>query len=78
MCIQGSCVPNQIAPVGNCLFGDDVITQNLVNFPLPSPNMTCQTLLDYIADVRKESPYAYCSLNFFENTCCSTCRSEIK
>ena len=40
--------------------------------------MTCWTFLDYVLNIRKESPYSYCSNDFFEKSCCQTCKSEFK
>ena len=59
--------------IDKCIKPDGVITQSSVPFQLPSKNMTCQTFLDYITMVRKESPKSYCTNANFLKKCCRTC-----
>ena len=76
VCIKGSCTMSSAVPDSQCLFSEDVFNSNLVEFDLPSPNMNCQTFLDYVLNVRNESPYAYCSSVVMKNACCNTCQSK--
>jgi hypothetical protein len=62
ICIQGVCTKNQIENIDdNCLYGDDLVTKNLVGFPLPYAYMACPTFLDYVSNIRNESPLSYCT-----------------
>ena len=79
ICDQGVCVSNAIAPTGNCVFGDDVITELNSNLPFPLPNAqnNCSDVITYISSMN-QFPIAYCASNLiFQKTCCQTCQSII-
>ena len=71
MCIQSACVNSSMAPTGNCLFGDDVVTPGNSGINLPSSYMTCQATLDYLLSINK-SPNYFCRSSL-KQICCQTC-----
>lgn len=74
MCFQGICQENQKAPLGECLFGDDVVNQEAIGISLPSPQMSCKDVLNHIIKLG-QTPTAYCSNSNFRQICCETCKS---
>ena len=80
MCLNGMCTSSPLAPVGDCIFGDDVIVNgdNLLNIILTSPQMTCPVAIDYVSSgVNEPAQFgpAYCFKPDFYQTCCNTCKS---
>ncbi len=76
MCIQGVCTANSNAPVTSCPFGDDiVVNQQVISGELPSTQMSCSAVFNYISNTIGEFPLSYCSDPNFNFTCCSTCKS---
>ncbi len=83
ICDQGQCVANSLAPVGDCLLGDDVVTSENsgLNSDLTSrfPNIqnTCQQIITFLKS-QNLFPLAYCNTNTqFKSTCCQTCKSKL-
>ena len=60
--------------MGDCVFGDDMVTQAMVGIQLPSVQMTCQAVLDYVVSIN-QSPNYYCQDSNLGKTCCQTCKS---
>jgi hypothetical protein len=77
MCIQGECTANVNAPIGDCVLGDDVIINSkILPFELPSTQMNCQSVIDFVVNSRNEFPSLYCNTNpSFRSACCNTCKS---
>jgi hypothetical protein len=82
ICDQGECVANSVAPVGECVHGDDVVTSENsgLNSDLTSrfPNIqnTCEQIITFLAS-QNLFPLAYCTKNTqFASTCCQTCKSK--
>lgn len=42
ICLQKACVENSQAQVGECLFGDDLVTQEAIGMKLPLSQMECK------------------------------------
>ncbi len=80
-CVQGLCVNDPVAPTGNCIYGDDYVS----NFDLPSnvltlPStlMTCGAAIDYLISINFDFVYFCQNKNFnFGSACCETCNSKI-
>lgn len=62
------------APTGDCLFGDEVITQQSISIPLESAQVTCQQAFDII-ESRNQSASGYCADSYFRGMCCQSCKS---
>ncbi len=75
LCTQSSCVENGKAPLGDCLFGDDLINEDSIGMRLPSQQMTCKDVLQYISSIN-QTVTAYCSNSNFRQLCCQTCKSN--
>ena len=78
-CYLGKCINDSSAPVGDCLFGDDVLVNNTViqDFDLPSIQMNCEDFMEF-AYQKNKSGIAYCFSNhMFNKTCCETCKSIV-
>ena len=79
LCSNLQCVSNATAPVGTCLFGDDVVVNGLViGQQLPQTQMDCESTLDYISANLNQYALAYCSDPVFGPTCCQTCQSKMR
>ena len=83
ICDQGVCVENSIAPEGDCVLGDDVVTSENsgLNSDLTSkfPNIqnTCDQIITFLSS-QNLFPIAYCTTNTqFSSTCCETCKSKL-
>ncbi|CAF0774887.1 unnamed protein product [Brachionus calyciflorus] len=73
ICLQKSCTENTQAMVGECLFGDDVVTQESIGMKLPLTQMECKDVLYHINQIG-QAPTAYCSNSNFRQICCETCQ----
>ena len=78
VCFQYQCVESSLAPVGDCVFGDDLIVDQLYfSQKLPYSPMSCEDALAYLASI---GIYAYTSCldkqSQFYKACCSTCKSK--
>lgn len=73
-CFQGECKENKRAPIGDCLFGDDIVKQEAIGMNLPSPQMVCKDVLNHIISI-SQTPTAYCTNSNFRQICCETCKS---
>ncbi len=76
--MNGVCVQNSIAPVGDCLFGDGIIKMNSYSTNVPPSDMACQTFLDYAYTALGQNELFYCDQTFFNSICCLTCKSISK
>ena len=75
--MNGECIANGLAPLGNCLFGDDVIVnETVLDIPLPSVQMSCDSVLSYVSSLGLFS-LAYCLDTNFRSVCCNTCKSKL-
>ena len=74
-CLQRQCIENVQAPVGECLFGDDLVTQEAIGMKLPSSQMECKDVLNHITQ-NNQAATAYCSNSNFRSICCETCKSK--
>lgn len=75
-CIHGVCTKNIRAPRDDCIFGDDVVVNELViDEPLPYTQLSCEETLTYLSSINLYGP-AYCSQERFRQTCCKTCQSN--
>ena len=75
ICIKGICTQDSRAPVGDCVLGENTISQDVVGINLPFAQMKCQDVLDY-AYQQGQSPNVYCQDNKFSKLCCTTCISK--
>ena len=79
ICIDGECLPNESAPTSNCIFGDDLVLSSTLSSlflaDLPSPQMTCRAVLDYVSSLN-QFPGSLCTDPSFRQTCCETCKSK--
>ena len=75
ICEMGTCIEKANAPVGNCLFGDDVITQQITGLPLTAPQMTCPNFFNRIQQ-SGQSISGYCTDGLIGSTCCQSCKSN--
>lgn len=60
-----------------CNFEVDIVEQSMIGIQLPSLNMSCQNVLDYVTSINQSANY-YCNPNVsgnIENICCFTCKS---
>ncbi|RNA04637.1 cadherin-related tumor suppressor [Brachionus plicatilis] len=73
VCLQKSCIKNAKGLVGECLFGDDLVTQESIGMNLPSPQMQCKQVLDHIEKIGQATT-AYCKNSNFRTICCETCK----
>jgi hypothetical protein len=64
-----------LAPVDDCVFGDDILQANEIFTNEPPYQMKCQEFLNYAYTSLNKNALYYCSLNFFNKRCCSTCKS---
>ncbi len=64
------------APTGSCIFGDDLILQEMVKLKFPSgTSMNCQAFFDYVI-TKNQSPKMYCAQNAkIKERCCASCQS---
>ena len=77
ICLQNNCVSSNLAPVGNCVFGDDLVTNlQVIPDPLPMSQMTCGSVTDYLIAEKNQFAYAYCLNPIFRFTCCNFCISN--
>lgn len=74
MCVKGKCVSHPMAQTGECLYGDDIITQDLVSLQLMRPQMSCKDFLSY-ALASDQPPNLYCAEAKFGKACCQSCKS---
>ncbi len=72
MCIKSVCTNSSLAPIGTCLYGDDIVTPGNSGISLPSDFMTCQDALNYLVTIRK-SPNYFCGTSL-KQICCNTCK----
>ncbi len=82
VCDRGACVTNSVAPLGDCVFGDDIVdNQNSgLNSDLvrgfPNIQNSCDEIIKYLSS-QNLFPIAYCLTNTqFALTCCKTCKSN--
>jgi hypothetical protein len=76
VCQSGVCAPSHVAPIGECLFGDDVIVNlQVITDPLPTNQMQCEDVFAYL-ETRNQFPIIYCNIPLFRKTCCNTCKSK--
>jgi hypothetical protein len=81
MCFKGKCLNNTQAPVGNCLYGDDYVTNNDIGNILNLTSttiLTCSSMIQSLIS-RGYDPAFFCQnkkLNFGKS-CCQTCSSII-
>ncbi len=76
-CLLGNCINDSSAPVGDCIFGDDVVVNENVklDLKLPTAQMSCDDVIEF-AFQNNRSGLAYCYSNsMFNKTCCKTCQS---
>lgn len=76
ICLQKSCIENDQGKVGECLLGDDIVTQESIGMNLPSPKMQCKQVLKHIEKMGQAST-AYCTNSNFRSICCDTCKSKL-
>jgi hypothetical protein len=74
-CVNGVCTANKLAPINDCPFGDDLVSQEIFNLKLPTPQQTCQDVFKIIVAANK-SISGYCSSNNFRQACCQSCKSK--
>ena len=76
MCMNGECVESSTVPASDCPFGDDVVVnQTLFEIALPSVQMTCDAVLNYVSSLNLFA-LAYCASPLFRSVCCNTCKSK--
>jgi hypothetical protein len=75
ICIKGVCTIDSRAPVGDCVLGENSISQDVVGIKIPYPQMKCQDVLDY-AHQLGQSSNVYCQDVKFSKLCCTTCISK--
>jgi hypothetical protein len=75
LCVKSFCTENPKAPLGDCLFGDDVVSEDSIGMKLPVSQMSCSAVLDYIVSINQTAT-AYCSNSNFRQLCCQTCKSK--
>jgi hypothetical protein len=63
-----------VAPVDECVFGDDIVTSSIISIPLTSVQMKCSDVFDLIEFYNK-SISGYCHQEFFRSSCCQSCIS---
>lgn len=73
MCVSGICLDSPKAPVSNCPFGDDLISNGTYDLILPGANAKCNDAFSYM-DAQSLSPTAYCLFEG-EQKCCISCQS---
>lgn len=74
--MNGGCIESEQVPVSYCPFGDDVVVnQTLIDIALPSVQMTCSAVLDYVSSLNLFS-LAYCATPTFRSVCCDTCKRK--
>ena len=75
-CLNGQCVNNSKAPVGNCLFGDDLTTSSDIGNVITYPQvlLSCQDAIQLIT-ANGLDPVYFCSTQLvsFGSVCCSSC-----
>lgn len=75
-CAHGMCTKSIRAPKSGCVFGDDMVTnQQVIDEPLPEPQLTCRETIKYLSSINLFGP-AYCAQPRFRQACCKTCESE--
>lgn len=78
MCLSGVCTASSKAPTLTCPFGNDIVVNKQVIFAqLPTTQMSCDDVFDFIATSLNQFPLSYCSDTNFKSVCCSTCQSII-
>ncbi len=76
ICIQGICTSSALAVVSKCPFGDDVVVnQQTIYNQLPTTQMSCPDVFDFISTTLKQFPLSYCADSRFKAVCCKTCSS---
>lgn len=75
VCELGVCTNKANAPIGSCLFGDDVITQQITGLQLTTPQMTCPNFFNLIQQ-SGQSISGYCADNLIGSACCKSCKSN--
>ena len=75
LCVKSFCTDSPKAPLGDCLFGDDVVSEESIGMKLSSKQMTCSSVLGYIMSINQTAT-AYCSNSNFRQLCCQTCKSK--
>lgn len=75
ICSQKTCTENPKAKVGECLFGDDLVSQEAIGMNLPLPKMQCKQVLQHVEKIG-HAPTAYCTNSNFRTICCETCKSK--
>jgi hypothetical protein len=76
-CFLGNCINDSSAPIGDCIFGDDVVVNEkvILDLKLPAAQMSCDDVIEF-AFQNNKSGLAYCYSNsIFNKTCCKTCQS---
>lgn len=77
MCIEGVCTTSTLAPLAACPFGDDVaVNQQTIFAPLPTAQMSCPDVFDFISTSLNQFPLSYCADSRFKAACCETCKSS--
>ena len=81
MCFQGKCLNNTIAPTGNCLYGDDYVTNNDIGNILnltSTPILTCSEMIQNLV-LNGFDPAFFCQNKqlSFGKSCCQTCSSNL-
>ncbi len=73
-CLNGQCVASPQAPIGNCLYGDDLVSSVDLAMNLPTSMMTCSDTIQFLISIGMD-PVFYCQSQSysFSSTCCNTC-----
>ena len=76
--MQGQCVSDPRASNKNCLYGDDLVTENDIGniLTFTSPLMTCINVMQMLIS-NGYDPVWFCKSSevTFGNACCDTCSS---
>lgn len=74
-CISGVCQVSSLAPVSECPFGDDVVTNGTFGVHCPTYQVTCQKYFDLLESKKMSIDY-YCSTTNGNIKCCQSCLSN--
>ncbi len=79
LCVSGICTEDFTAPIGDCIYGDDLASANNLNqvVSFPTQYTTCANAIQALI-AKDIDPVYWCSSSLFSfrTTCCKTCSSK--